>query len=130
MMELHLKETVKDMLNKLINVEDRYKEVKPHSQKQVQESSLRVHAASIKVVMNGMTAEKTHKIKEIMNIKAATIIVMITAIIIGIDMRTKTMEIITEGLIVKNSDMLKAEMKSVLTSMIAAIHTASAMKKQ
>jgi hypothetical protein len=63
--------------------------------------------------------------------EAATII-MITATIIeiiGIDAKTKTMEIITEGLIMKNSDTLKTEMKSMLTITTAVIDTTSAMKK-
>jgi hypothetical protein len=41
MMELHCKETMEDMLNKLLIIQDQYKEPKPHSQKQAQGKQLK-----------------------------------------------------------------------------------------
>jgi hypothetical protein len=41
MMELHLKETVEDMLNKLLINEDQYKELESHNQKHLQGKQLK-----------------------------------------------------------------------------------------
>ncbi len=67
MMELHLKETVEDILNKNYSLLKISIKNQSHIIKNMgKESSLITHATSIKVVMNGMTAEKTQRIKEIM----------------------------------------------------------------
>jgi hypothetical protein len=90
MMELHLKETIEDMLDKLLIIEDQNKEPKRHNLKHAQGKLLKnpccLHKGGHK--WDDCSAEKTQRIKEISSRQAATI----TVIIIGIILSTKIME--------------------------------------